>query len=117
MGSSDEKIYRIMGMCGHGWPFITECPACDNREKCKWVHASDDGLQTIDRDGDIHCYKCSMCTFLMDLRYDCGKHNDSFKDPNFIRICDAIAHLANCGDLPDDVCEKIIKKIVDRRFR
>ena len=113
MGSSDDKIYRSMP----GWPFITACPSCDNKEKCKWVHASDDGLQTIDRNGDIHCYKCSMCTFLMDLRYDCGNHNDRFGDPNFRRIASVIGRMTSCGDLPDYVCEKIIKKIVHRRFR
>ena len=113
MGTSDEVIYRRMP----GWPFITKCPACDNSEKCKWVHASDNGLQTIDKDGDIHCAKCSMCVFIMDLHYDCGEHSDGFRNPNFKRIMAAISELANCKDLPDKVCEDIVEKIMERRYR
>jgi hypothetical protein len=110
--SADNLIYSRMP----GWPFITKCPCCDNNEDCKWHHASDSGLQTIDREGYIHCEKCSLNEFLMDLRYDCGRHNNEFKDPNFKRICYAISQLATHKTLPEDVCENIIAKITKRKF-
>ena len=53
MGSSqsDSEIYA--GMVGY--PFITKCPACKNNDDIQWVHSSDDGLETIDNEGNIHC--------------------------------------------------------------
>lgn len=41
----------------------------------------------------------------MDLRYNCGQHNNEFKDPNFKRIYYAISHLATHKTLPEDVCK------------
>lgn len=43
--SADNLIYSRMP----GRPFITKCPCFDNNEDCKFHHASDSGLQTIDR--------------------------------------------------------------------
>ena len=48
----------------------------------------------------------------MDLRYDCGKHNNQYLDPNWKRTMYAISQLATTKNLPDDVCEKICAKIL-----
>ena len=106
--SSNSSIYSKMP----GYPFITKCPACTNDEECTWHHASDYGLQTIDDEGNIHCQNCSLNRFLMELKYDCGKHNDEYKEPNWRRTTYAISQLATTRNMPDDVCENIINKIL-----
>lgn len=113
MGSSDSSpnnndIYSKMP----GYPFISKCPACENNENITWCHACDKGLETIDDEGNIHCEKCSLDKFLMELRYDCGQHNNQFLSPNWKRTLYAVSQLATTKSLPDDVCEKICAKIL-----
>jgi len=57
MGSieSNSSVYSKMP----GFPFISKCPACENPDNITWCHACDDGLETIDDEGNIHCEKCT----------------------------------------------------------
>jgi hypothetical protein len=52
----------------------------------------------------------------MELKYDCGQHNNQFLEPNWKRTIYAISQLATTRNLPEDVCEKIIKKIYDHHM-
>jgi hypothetical protein len=99
-----------------GYPFVSKCPACENNENITWHHACDSGLEKIDDEGNIHCEKCSLDRFLMELKYDCGQHNNQFLEPNWKRTIYAISQLATTRNLPEDVCEKIIKKIYDHHM-
>jgi len=99
-----------------GYPFITKCPACENNDNITWCHARDKGHEKIDDEGNIHCENCSLDAFLMDLRYDCGKHNNQYLDPNWKRTMYAISQLATTRNLPDDVCEKICAKILKQHL-
>ena len=47
----------------------------------------------------------------MELRYDCGKHNNEYREPNWRRTIYAISQLATCENMPDDVCDYIIERI------
>lgn len=51
----------------------------------------------------------------MELRYDCGNHNNQYFDLNWKRTIYAISQLATNKSLPDDICEKIIEKIYQHR--
>ena len=117
MGSSESnpKNYNDIYSKMPGYPFISKCPACENNENITWCHACDQGLETIDEEGNIHCEKYILDKFLMELRYDCGKHNNQYLDPNWKRTIYAISQLATNKSLPDDVCEKIIEKIYQHR--
>lgn len=117
MGSSESnpKNYNDIYSKMPGYPFISKCPACENNENITWCHASDQGLETIDDEGNIHCEKCILDKFLMELRYDCGKHSNQYLDPNWKRTIYAISQLATNKSLPDDVCEKIIEKIYQHK--
>lgn len=113
MGSieSNSSVYSKMP----GFPFISKCPACENSDYITWSHSYDNGLETIDDEGNIHCEKCGLDEFLMELNYDCGKHNNQYLDPNWKRTVYAISQLATCKNMPDDVCEKIISKILENK--
>ena len=108
MGSSESNDYSKMA----GYPFITKCFSCENNENIIWCHACDEGLETIDDEGNIHCKKCTLDKFLLDLRYDCGEHNNQFLSPNYKRAMYAISQLATSKVVPDCSCEKICQKII-----
>ena len=106
-----DKVYSKMP----GYPFITKCPACENNENITWCHTCDEGLETIDEEGYIHCEKCSLDNFLLDLEYDCGNHNNEYRGPNWKRTIYSISKLATSETLPDNIAERIISKIVQRK--
>ena len=106
-----DKVYSKMT----GYPFITKCPACENNENITWCHTCDKGLETIDEEGYIHCEKCSLDNFLLDLEYDWGKHNNEYIGPNWKRTIYSISKLATSETLPDNIAEIIISKILQRK--
>ena len=109
MGNNElSSIYAKMP----GYPFISECPACENYETIPWCHESDQGLETIDDEGNIHCQKCTINKFLKESKYDCGKHNGKSLEPNWKRLLYVISQLATTEKIPDDICEKICHKIL-----
>ena len=112
MGNSHSSAYSKLP----GYPFITVCPSCEKNESIIWCHASDGGLEKIDEEGNIHCEKCSLDKFIMDLRYDCGNHNNTFLGPNWKRMVYAISQIAVSKILDDNSCEKICEKILVRYY-
>ena len=113
---SNYKIYKTM----IGYPFVTHCPSCPKNSNFIWLHANDNGLQTIDDERKIHCQNCGLNKFLMELKFDCGNHKNEYLSPNWRRSIFMLSQLSSQNEkrtpnqiaLPDEILEKIYSKIM-----
>ena len=90
--------------------FKTKCLACGAFEITSWCHDKEKcgGVYYIDEDLYLHCNKCNYKTFLLDLTFNCGKHD--YRKPKFRYFSHALSILRETSDLPDDILEKMFDK-------
>ena len=74
--------------------FRTKCPSCNNNEIYTWEHCK--GFEEkINKKGEIkclnpNCHLNSKTEFIMDLTFDCGKHNGRGLKPNSLHVWSAL---------------------------
>ena len=51
------------------YKFITGCPVCGSKEKCKWVHKDCSSYEEIDENRDIYYSGCNKLLFIMDYKF------------------------------------------------
>ena len=95
--------------------FRTKCPSCDNNATIYWVHTTDEYHEKINKDGDIKC-NCTKCyyhdnpTFIMEWKFECGKHGDYWK-PNANNVWLALGMVSSIKNLNKAERNKLFQRI------
>jgi len=95
--------------------FKTKCPSCDNNETIYWVHTQDDYHETINKEGDIKCNSSSCYynknpTFIMEWKFECGKHGDYWK-PKATNVWAALGMVSSIVNLSKAEKKKLFNRI------
>ena len=74
--------------------FRTRCPSCLNNEIISWEHCKGFG-EKIKKNGEIkcnnqNCHRYLKPGFIMDLSFDCGRHNGNGLKPNNTNVWAAL---------------------------
>ena len=98
--------------------FETKCPSCNNNDTIYWVHTQDGYHETINKNGDIKCNNSSCYynknpTFIMEWKFDCGKHHGDYWKPNATKVFTAIGMVSSICSLSKDERIKLFNRIND----
>ena len=72
-------------------PLTMLCPTgCGNQKVITWVHSSCSRILYLKGNGNIRCDYCYYESGFLKWRFDCGKHQGKYKDPEIMSAGNAI---------------------------
>ena len=97
--------------------FRTKCPSCNNNEIITWEHCKGFG-EKINKYGEVKCnnQNCSRFLhpkFIMDISFDCGKHDGKGLHPNISNVWTALGMIYLIGNLDRKERDQLFRRIAE----
>lgn len=97
--------------------FRTKCPSCPNNEIISWEHCK--GFdEKINKNGEIKCnnQNCHIYLkpeFIMDISFDCGRHNGNGLKPNNPNVWVALGMIEIIRNLTKSERQKLFMRVAN----
>jgi len=90
------------------YPFIGPCPSCGGNKRYNWTHYDCGGLISINEFCDLKCNSCDTKSFIMNWKFECGKHRGDPIRVNGFQLIDSISHVCRNSNIPDYIKRRMI---------
>ena len=90
------------------YPFIGPCPSCGGFNIYRWIHSSCGGSISIDEYCDLICNNGCVKSFIVNWKFECGRHRGDPQRVSGFQLLDCISHVCRNAGVPDYIRRKMV---------
>ena len=91
------------------YDFKSPCPAinCENKKPIYWVHHNCGGNEKMNDWGYIRCNRCYTRGLICEWKFDCGEHDDGYRQVNGQKILYVLSVLGQMYGINEEKADEI----------